>query len=100
MATTKGAPDGKFDIQFIDGLDSQIATLLECKPLPESEIRALCDKVSTKSNKLVLGNFAQRIEIDVLKRTLLHFHLLEIPLIDKSVGLTILFELEFRQKKS
>ena len=52
MATTKGAGDGKFDINFIEGLDSQIATLLECKPLPESEIRALCDKVSMKSNLL------------------------------------------------
>ena len=100
MATTKGAGDGKFDINFIQGLDTQIATLLECKPLPESEIRALCDKVSSKSNKPVMGDFAQRIEFDVLKRTLLHYHLLETPHIDKSVGLTILFELEFRQKKS
>jgi len=30
----------------IAAVDAQIATLLECKPLPEAEVRALSEKVS------------------------------------------------------
>jgi len=29
----------------IHGLDQQIATLMDCKPLPETEVKALCEKV-------------------------------------------------------
>lgn len=35
------------------GVDRQIATLLTCKPLPESEVRELCEKV-------VVGPFRPR----------------------------------------
>ena len=35
------------DFQGIAAVDKQIATLLECKPLPESEVRALAEKVTT-----------------------------------------------------
>jgi len=34
------------DFQGIAAVDKQIATLLECKPLPESEVRALAEKVT------------------------------------------------------
>lgn len=30
-------------------LDRQIAHLMTCKPLPEAEVKALCDKVSLLS---------------------------------------------------
>lgn len=30
----------------LHGLDEQIKHLLSCKPLPESQVKALCDKVS------------------------------------------------------
>ena len=33
------------DFKQISILDSQIEVLLQCKPLPESEIKILCDKV-------------------------------------------------------
>jgi hypothetical protein len=32
----------------IPALDKQIETLLECKPLPENEVRALCERVSLR----------------------------------------------------
>jgi hypothetical protein len=35
------------DFQGIAAVDKQIATLLECKPLPESEVRALAEKVTS-----------------------------------------------------
>lgn len=28
-------------------LDKQIETLMDCKPLPETEVKQLCEKVST-----------------------------------------------------
>lgn len=34
------------DFTGIAAVDKQIATLLECKPLPESEVRALAEKVT------------------------------------------------------
>ena len=44
----------KADTKDIDVVDKQIATLLECKPLPESEVRQLSDKVSNSS--LLIGH--------------------------------------------
>ena len=35
-----------FNMQDIAVVDKQIETLLQCKPLPESEVRALSEKVS------------------------------------------------------
>lgn len=43
------------DFQGIAAVDKQIATLLECKPLPESEVRALAEKV-TRVIKLNISN--------------------------------------------
>ena len=34
------------DLHEIGNLDKQIDVLLSCKPLPESQIKVLCDKVS------------------------------------------------------
>ena len=39
----------KYNDKDIDIVDKQIAVLMECKPLPESEVRALSDKVSPHS---------------------------------------------------
>ena len=39
--TNKGPPD----FEVIKVTDTQIETLLQCKPLPESEVRALSEKV-------------------------------------------------------
>lgn len=36
-----------FNMQDIAVVDKQIETLLQCKPLPESEVRALSEKVSS-----------------------------------------------------
>ena len=36
----------EFDFKEIASLDEQIDVLLTCKPLPESQIKILCDKVS------------------------------------------------------
>lgn len=41
MATGKDLNMGE-----IGNLDRQIETLMECKPLPENEVKALCDRVS------------------------------------------------------
>ena len=38
----------------IVSLDRQIETLMECKPLPENEVRALCERVS---NPYLTGKF-------------------------------------------
>lgn len=43
------------DFQGIAAVDKQIATLLECKPLPESEVRALAEKV-TRVIMLTISN--------------------------------------------
>ena len=34
------------DLEVIDVLDKQIEVLLSCKPLPEDQIKQLCQKVS------------------------------------------------------
>jgi len=36
----------EFDFKEIASLDEQIEVLFSCKPLPESQIKILCDKVS------------------------------------------------------
>jgi hypothetical protein len=36
----------QFNMADIACVDAQIETLLSCKPLPESEVRALAEKVS------------------------------------------------------
>ena len=36
---------GPINFNEIDVVDQQIATLIQCKPLPESEVRALSEKV-------------------------------------------------------
>ena len=36
----------EFSMNDIKFLDSQIAILLECKPLPESQVKTLCERVS------------------------------------------------------
>lgn len=41
MATGKDLNMGE-----IHNLDRQIETLMECKPLPETEVKALCERVS------------------------------------------------------
>lgn len=38
----KTTPSGGFDY---NNLDRQIADIFKCKPLPELEVRALCEKV-------------------------------------------------------
>ena len=43
MADTRGGP---INFEEIGGLDKQIDVLLSCTPLPESQIKILCDKVS------------------------------------------------------
>ena len=43
----------KYDQKDIDVVDKQIATLMECKPLPESEVRALSDKVKRAKIELI-----------------------------------------------
>jgi hypothetical protein len=43
----------KYDQKDIDVVDKQIATLMECKPLPESEVRALSDKVKQAKIELI-----------------------------------------------
>ena len=40
------AEASNIDFSGIKCLDDQIEVLLSCKPLPESEIKILCDKVS------------------------------------------------------
>ena len=40
------AEASNIDFKGIKVLDEQIDVLLSCKPLPESEIKVLCDKVS------------------------------------------------------
>jgi hypothetical protein len=42
----------QFNLQDIAAIDKQIETLLECKPLPESEVRALAEKVTHKADEL------------------------------------------------
>jgi hypothetical protein len=34
------------NVADLSGLDAQIAILLECKPLPETEVKALAEKVT------------------------------------------------------
>ena len=46
--TTEGPTFDTETLAGISGLDAQIDTLLKCKPLPEIEIRQLCDKVSQR----------------------------------------------------
>jgi len=41
----------QWNMQDIAAVDKQIETLLECKPLAESDVRALADKVRCESNK-------------------------------------------------
>ena len=36
-----------FNMNDIKNLDEQIAVLLSCKPLPESSVKTLCEKVSS-----------------------------------------------------
>ena len=43
--TTKGGPT-EINMNDIMILDKSIETLMECKPLPETEVKALCDRVS------------------------------------------------------
>lgn len=38
------------NLNDIASLDKQIETLMECKPLPETEVKQLCERVSYKSN--------------------------------------------------
>ena len=35
---------GKFDVGEIKALDDQIEVLLSCKPLPELQVKQLCEK--------------------------------------------------------
>ena len=42
MATPSG--ETKHNLDDIKYIDSQIATLMECKPLPETEVKMLCEK--------------------------------------------------------
>jgi hypothetical protein len=43
MATTKG----ELNMGDIQNLDRQIEILMECKPLSETEVKLLCEKVSS-----------------------------------------------------
>ena len=45
MATATG-DSSNIDFDTITAMDGQIEVLLQCKPLPESEIRQLCERVS------------------------------------------------------
>lgn len=40
----------EFDFKEIASLDEQIEVLFSCKPLPESQIKILCDKVSQRAS--------------------------------------------------
>lgn len=40
--TTKG---GDFNLNEIAQMDKQIEILMDCKPLPETEVKTLCEKV-------------------------------------------------------
>ena len=42
--TTPG-PEVKPTMEDIAQYDAQIATLMECKPLPETDVKKLCEKV-------------------------------------------------------
>ena len=46
MATATGNNLLNFD--EVDDLDKAISVLFDCKPLPESQIKALCEKVSNQ----------------------------------------------------
>ena len=41
------AEKASFNMKDIDTLDEQIKVLLSCKPLPESDVKTLCERVST-----------------------------------------------------
>ncbi len=45
---------GNFNFDEVEHLDKAIEVLFDCRPLPESQIKALCEKVSnvTKESKL------------------------------------------------
>ena len=45
MATATG---NTFNFDEVDHLDKAIEVLFDCKPLPESQIKALCEKVSKR----------------------------------------------------
>ena len=45
----------EFDFKEIASLDEQIEVLFSCKPLPESQIKILCDKVSQRAVPLCLS---------------------------------------------
>lgn len=46
MATATGKD---LTVSEIPMLDKQIEILMECKPLPENEVKALCERVSRPS---------------------------------------------------
>ena len=39
---------GKLTNNDISNLDKQISELMECKPLPEADVKFLCEKVNEK----------------------------------------------------
>ena len=47
MTTPKGS---ELQMSEIPGLDAQIETLLSCKPLPELQVKQLCERVSNHQN--------------------------------------------------
>ena len=46
MTTPYGGSATALSMQEIEKLDMQIQQLLDCKPLPENDVKALCDKVN------------------------------------------------------
>ena len=46
MATATPAPKGDLNIPELHNLEKQIEVLMECKPLPETEVKQLCERVS------------------------------------------------------
>ena len=48
----------KIDMADIKYLDTQIETLLSCKPLPEVEVKRMCEKVSIIQSSSVLITFS------------------------------------------
>ena len=51
------AAKSELNMGEISHLDVQIATLMECKPLPETDVKALCERVSTPSLHFFLLQF-------------------------------------------
>ncbi len=68
MATAP--PAKELSLSDIPLLDKQIATLMECKPLAENDVKALCEKVSRScTNNLGKRDYHIRIQREAGERS-------------------------------